>query len=183
MSCFSSRPRVSSLNRHHPGIKIVTILIRKHWKITKQLKTHYFLMKLIEIFFSILNASLESRFEPSYSFRQFSVFPFQMTIVNIWIASCIVFSNVQKNFTCRVNLTSMCTNIFIRYLVKVGIETRKLDLRNCSWLYYSQKTISRTSKSRVLMNTIITYYIFFVFSWKKNHGCVLRHVFNNNRPN
>ena len=86
-------------------------------------------------FFIISNASLESGFKPSHSVCHFSIFPFQMTIANIWWVSCEVFSNVQKNFTCRMDLASMRTNIFIRHLVKVGIETRKLNPRNYFWLY------------------------------------------------
>ena len=84
--------------------------------------------------FIISNTSLESRFEPSHSVRHFSIFPFQMTIANIWWVSCEVFSNVQKNFTCRMNLASMCTDIFIRHLVEGGIETRKLNPRPSSRL-------------------------------------------------
>ena len=142
-------------------------------------------MKLIQLFFIISNASLESGFKSSHSVCHFSIFPFQMTIANIWWVSCEVFSNVQKNFTCRMNLASMCTNIFISHLVKVGIETRKLNPINYSWLYDPRKlSTRRTRKNWVLIskfNTIMR--ISSLCLLEKNHGCVPQACFYIKSPN
>ena len=81
----------------------------------------------MEVFLT-LNTSPESRFDTGQSMQKTSIVsPFHPALANNWWV-CKIFSNVQKNFTCRMDLASMCTSIFIRLLESFGIENRTLIL-------------------------------------------------------